>query len=403
MENINTCRNFYRGICMENNYYVYAYLDPRKPGKYIYGEYTFDYEPFYIGKGHGKRFKSHLFESKQKYDTNKIKINKIKKIIRETGNNPHIIFLKENLSENDSLVLEVDAIKVIGRKDKNVGPLLNLTDGGEGVSGMKHTDSTLEKIRQACLGKKHSEEVKKKISEWLYKNSPQRGKKASLETVEKLRKSHLGYKCTEEHKRKMSESRTGIKHFGLCYYKFLNEDGQIIEWSAALDKFCEKYNLVRVSLQRTEKNDKFHRGWKIIEKKHYQEYIKNLKKRKFTEEHKRKIGEKSKLQVWTDERRKKISDSLKIAMAGEGNSFYGLHHTEETKELIRSKTSGEKNVRALVYIIKTPTGEIIEVKGLRDFCKKHGINRCSFKETLVTKKPMMKGKNKGWQILERRE
>jgi hypothetical protein len=29
--------------------YVYAYLDPRKPGIFKYEEYEFGYEPFYIG------------------------------------------------------------------------------------------------------------------------------------------------------------------------------------------------------------------------------------------------------------------------------------------------------------------------------------------------------------------
>lgn len=44
----------------KNRFYVYALLDPRKPGKYKYGEYEFDYEPFYVGKGSGDRCEHHL-------------------------------------------------------------------------------------------------------------------------------------------------------------------------------------------------------------------------------------------------------------------------------------------------------------------------------------------------------
>ena len=32
-------------------FYVYAYLDPTKPGKYVYDNIEFEFEPFYVGKG----------------------------------------------------------------------------------------------------------------------------------------------------------------------------------------------------------------------------------------------------------------------------------------------------------------------------------------------------------------
>jgi len=66
-------------------FYVYVYLDPRKPGKYKYGEYEFDYEPFYVGKGKGFRFKRHLTEYQLIHDKNNLKVNKIRKIIKDIG------------------------------------------------------------------------------------------------------------------------------------------------------------------------------------------------------------------------------------------------------------------------------------------------------------------------------
>ena len=34
-----------------NNYCVYIYFDPRKPGNYIFDNLSFDFEPIYVGKG----------------------------------------------------------------------------------------------------------------------------------------------------------------------------------------------------------------------------------------------------------------------------------------------------------------------------------------------------------------
>lgn len=53
----------------DRRFYVYLYLDPRKPGNYSYQiddkTYHFDYEPFYVGEGKGERMYDHLRESHQ--------------------------------------------------------------------------------------------------------------------------------------------------------------------------------------------------------------------------------------------------------------------------------------------------------------------------------------------------
>lgn len=71
-----------------------------------------------------------------------------------------------------------------------------------------------ENVRKALIGKKLSEETKKKITE------SHKGKKHSEECKEKMRQSisknptryWLGKKMSEETKRKMSEARSGEKH-----------------------------------------------------------------------------------------------------------------------------------------------------------------------------------------------
>lgn len=130
----------------ENIYYVYVYCDPRKPGHYVYGEYEFDYEPFYVGKGSNGRSRVHLCECYQNNNGNKSFINKIRKIQRITGNDPIVIKYRENMLEDVSFDLEVNMVATIGRYDKKKGPLCNLTDAGDGPSGRKCSFDTRKKI-----------------------------------------------------------------------------------------------------------------------------------------------------------------------------------------------------------------------------------------------------------------
>lgn len=123
----------------DKTFYNYVYLDPRKPGDYNYGKYHFKYEPFYVGKGINFRCNTHLNETKENTHNPK-KFNKINKIRNEFGTEPIILILFKNLDEHEAFNNEKDLISIIGRHDLKLGPLTNLTNGGEGGVGYKHTE-----------------------------------------------------------------------------------------------------------------------------------------------------------------------------------------------------------------------------------------------------------------------
>lgn len=129
----------------ENEFYVYVYLSNDRPGEFKYDDISFDFEPFYIGKGKGNRYRNHLFKS------NKTNLSKLERI-SELNKEPIIIKLYENLTHEEAVDKEKQLIKKIGRINLSTGPLTNQSDGGEGFLNFKHTkeykDSISKKIIQ---------------------------------------------------------------------------------------------------------------------------------------------------------------------------------------------------------------------------------------------------------------
>lgn len=114
------------------NYCTYAYLRE-------------DNTPYYIGKGLSNR----------PYSKNR------------TFQPPaadRILILKKDLSEEEAIRHEIYMISVFGRKDIGTGILRNLTNGGEGISGYRHTATSKRKIGASNAAKVRTEEVKNKIS-----------------------------------------------------------------------------------------------------------------------------------------------------------------------------------------------------------------------------------------------
>tara|TARA_B110000503_G_scaffold114893_1_gene172855 strand:+ start:148 stop:798 length:651 start_codon:yes stop_codon:yes gene_type:complete len=193
-----------------NNFYTYAYL--REDGK-----------PYYIGKGSGNRI----------YRNNG-------RACRKPRDKSKIIFLKQNLTEEESFKHEVYMIAVFGRKDLGTGILHNKSNGGEGATGVIRTEEQKRKMSEErkgekCYwyGKKFSKEHREKMS------LKRKGKPLSKEHKEKI---SLGWKntkkkpLTKEHKENISKGLSKRVWIVKC------PNGEIVKVTN-LSQFCRENNL----------------------------------------------------------------------------------------------------------------------------------------------------------------
>lgn len=207
-------------------YYVYVLIDPRKQYEFKYENLIFQGEPFYVGYGKNNRVYKHFQDIKKV--SNPYKTNKIKSIIKDGYNQNNIIHIfKENLTKEEACKLEIELIYKIGRHNLKDGPLTNLTSGGDGgdtMSGKKHTEETVKKISESkknkkriftttwcknigisATGRKHSDDTKQKIS------NSNKGKITSKETREKISNSNKGKIRSDEFKENLRILMTGKK------------------------------------------------------------------------------------------------------------------------------------------------------------------------------------------------
>ena len=256
-----------------NRFYVYIYFDPRKPGKYKYGKYEFDYEPFYVGKGTSYRLNNHIYEALSNKNIWKNE-RKCKRILEIISNKSYPIIRKiiVNLSEYNALKLEnkyCSVIKII----EDGGPLLNLHNGLIGPCG--ETKEKLSKLVTDFWKTKEGIAKKKRASNrfktWHKEhningeNNPNFGNKWN-----KKQREHLSsfLKRTKRHR---GQNNPKFKYI----YKIKFKNKNLIIFS--LKCFCEENKLNYGSIRSVTRN-KNNKGWYknilFIERIEYEKYSK---------------------------------------------------------------------------------------------------------------------------------
>lgn len=188
---------------MKGKFYVYILYRP------------WDGSPCYVGKGKGDRWLRHHMLGENHYNI------RLARIFRKAFRLGLIVEKQKryrNLIESEAFDIEKRLIKKYGKQ-----LLTNCTDGGEGLSGHKHSVETKLKQSKAHIGRVFSEEHRARIgaaSRGRYFSPEVRAKmgeivrKRYLEHPEERKKTgafRIGFRHSEEIKAKIAASHLGKK------------------------------------------------------------------------------------------------------------------------------------------------------------------------------------------------
>jgi hypothetical protein len=154
-------------------------------------------EIFYIGIGNNLR-RAYTKKSRNCYWKN----------IAQNGFMVEIIY--ENLTWEEACDVEKNLIKLYGRKDLGTGILVNMTDGGDGLSNI--SDELRNRFKDIAKNRNYSDETKKKMS--IIQSRPYNEKYPNSDEVIEIRRKKMvefnkSYVPSKETNEKISKTLTG--------------------------------------------------------------------------------------------------------------------------------------------------------------------------------------------------
>lgn len=189
---------------------------------YVYAVFRPNGIPCYVGKGKGDRWRRH--DRKRKQNPH------FAAILNSAGGDLPVVVIRSDLNDREAIHTEVALIAVIGR-EINGGPLVNLTDGGDGTAGWKAGKAWRENrsakskelwktpdFRALILrpGRKRSgnksprsEGFKRSVSQKLRGNKHMLGLKHSEKSKKLMSEKRKGVPKSPEHRAKISQANRG--------------------------------------------------------------------------------------------------------------------------------------------------------------------------------------------------
>ena len=199
---------------MDNEFYIYIWY--RKDNGI----------PFYVGKGKGARYR-------QLVNRNKYFLNVYKK---HGGFSKKII---KGLTESEALEKEISTIREYRKKYI----LTNITDGGEGISGMHHTNETKKKLSELSKNQWKNPEIRELLiksrrkthSDIEFRKHMSEVKKGQVLSQEAKIKQKIALNKPEV-KRKMANAKIKYRHIKCINptnkndYKIFETTKDVVKW-----------------------------------------------------------------------------------------------------------------------------------------------------------------------------